>query len=594
MDSVVAFAKPTRPVDFLDFSRFPKLERRRDLVFQHRGELYEDSLAARFVSSVTAEIRAFDARGRFYATCEEAFLNLVFWMGTRWPPQAHSIVLLNAQNKTQNSQGKRVGGRFCDVWWFSEDRHVLYSIIPPKVGQQSSWPPRDDDIYHGAPVGTVKQPWPLLHDVVRDLLPGPLLQKLLRLRSGCKMTVEEHQLLQFMEVPPRPPERLVQTPAQCGVLPHYDVAAVEDYLGDFEEDLDVVAAECGPLGLWRWVYCLNLAKPCLLREGCRKGDLPYLDFTEPLMDMVRMRDMGLDPLADRGGLLESCVDVVLDCCPPSWRREAKMGTLVCPAPGMVLLTVKSWRLLLGAVPLPLRVCLELRSPSGLDPACVWTMIGTGAERKVCWINKHGLEDAMPRSFLVKNTRFARDVRDGFGLKALQQLTWADLKMFEVFESSWAEAWPDEELPTPNVKAVPSTRAEVLLPPEAPAPRHDVSAACLQEDIREANEAARRERAQRRQMGQRRPQGQPKKERRHQREEAPAVEATPKAQPVPKKAAIAKVPIKENDDDLDALLATPEDRGKPSETFRAVGKLMKRALWKERRTEVRRRLCELCQ
>ena len=63
--------------------------------------------------------------------------------------------------------------------------------------------------------------------------------------------------------------------------------------------------------------------------------------------------------------------------------------------------------------------------------------------------------------------------------------------------------------------------------------------------------------------------------------------------MPKSTVVAKVPIKENDDDLDALLALPNDERKASQTFRAIGKSMKRALWKERRDEIRQRLHELC-
>jgi hypothetical protein len=597
MEAVVTFSKPSRPADFLDLARFPKLEVRGELVFQHRGELYEEALAGRFASSVKAEIRAFDARGRFYATCEEGFLNLVFWMGTRWPPEAHSIVLLNAQNKTQDSQGNRVGGRFCDLWWFSEDRHVLYSVVPGKAfGQPSTWPPRNDDVYRGAPVGVARQPWALLHGVVRDVLPQALLEKLLRLRAGSKMTADEQRLLHFIEVPPRPPARTVSTPRRREVLPHYDVAAVEESLVDFSEDVDVVLAERGRTGLWHWAYCLNLVEPCLMRFALTEASEPYLDFTEQLLDLVRLRDMGLDPLADRVQLMESCMEVLLDCCPPSWRSAAKAGALVCSAAGMVLLTAKSWRLFLGAVPLPLRVSLDLRSPTGCDPACVWTMTGESSERRVWWMDERGLQEAAPRRFCVKNTRFARDVRDAFGLTTVQQLTWADLKMFETLEKSWAEARPDAGPPPASVKGTPA-RVEapppppsVKAPPEQQPPAEVVKR--LQEDIREANEAAHRERAQRRQTGRRKLQSHSKKERRFQPEEAPLVETTPPPKAAPKGVAIAKVvPIRENDDDLDELLAAPGGR-KASDTFRAVGKLMKRALWKERRDEVRRRLCEL--
>jgi hypothetical protein len=382
------------------------------------------------------------------------------------------------------------------------------------------------------------------------------------------------------------------------VLPPADVVALEAVHFDFEEDVDVVFKERAGAGLWRWVYCLSLARPCLLREGSCPRDVPYLDFTEPLMQLVRVREMGLDLLAGQDRFLEGCMDVVLDCCPPSWRREARAGALVCPFVGMVLLSAKSWRLFLGAIPLPLRIYLDLRSPSGLDPACVWTTTGEGAQRKLWWVDEHGLQEAAPPGFGVKNTRFARLARDSFGLAAVQQLTWSDLKMFELLGRNWAEAWVNEEPPTPGAAARSPTRAEELRP-EAPPPldaaaaRRDIAAECLQGDIEAANAAARRDRVERRKAVGRKPRAHFKRDRRCQLEHAPEVEPAPDAKATRKSTVVAEVPIKENDDDLDALLALSEDQRKTSETFRAIGKSMKRALWKERRDEIRRRLHELC-
>jgi hypothetical protein len=599
MTPVLAFLKTSRPSNFLDFKQCPKLELQGDLVFQHGGELYEHALEARFLKGAKTEIQAFDARGRFYAACEEAYLNLVYLTGLRWPSQVHSVVLLNAPNKTLDARGRRVGGRYCDIWWFSEDRHALYSIIPEKaVGQSSSWPPRNSDIYRRAMVGMARQPWPLMHDEVRDVLPGPLLQRLLQLRASCKMTAEEQQILRFIEVPPPPSERKVRQSTTFDVLPHADVVALEAVHFDFEEDVDVVFKERAGAGLWRWVYCLSLAWPCLLREGSCPGDGPYLDFTEPLMQLVRVREMGLDLLAGQDNFLKGCMDVVLDCCPPLWRREARAGAVVCPFVGMVLLSAKSWRLFLGAIPLPLRIFLDLRSPSGLDPACVWTTTGEGTQRKLWWVDERGMREAAPPSFCVKNTRFARLARDSFGLEAVQQLTWSDLKMFEVLGRNWAEAGADEEPPAPGAVAWSPTRAEELRPAAQPpldaaAARRDVAAESLQGDIEASNEAAHRDRAERRKAVGRKPRAHFKKDRRCQIEHVPEVEPAPNAKAMPKSTVIAKVPIKENDDDLDALLALPNDERKASQTFRAIGKSMKRALWKERRDEIRQRLHELC-
>jgi len=621
---MVEFAEPPVPDLYLDFERLPKLIIKDTLWFEHRGETYEDTLRPHIHERSHLEIRAIDGGAIFRDTCVEDFVNTVYLIGLQWPVQTHCLVLLNAPNSTRTSDGSKVvGRRFCDIWWFSHDRHTLYSVMHTMPTLQSRWPPRDDDIYASSPVGVARGVFPLVPRYVCELMPRSLLKDLFVLRSTMNATESEHKLLQYIRVPIAPPVRSVRTVFvhESSSLHGWSLDSEESTVtdSDYEDLWDVSEAEDTYVGLWRWTYCFGISTPLLMRERYREEVPNYLDFTEPIVGLVRMRDMGLDPKMGPFKLLEHCLSIVLDCCPPEWQAEARTGVLICPSSRKILVTAKSCHCLLRAVPMSLRVILGLTHSSGVDFPCKWGVnIASGPGRLVMWTKSDDdaeLEVAAPRKYPVKNTRFSRSVRDMVGTRDLQELTWADLKAYEVLVGRVPESPGSKSCEGKKNFEHVATDAEKVERCGSSTPTTSTEeskhADSLSEVIRMANERAKEEKDHRKQIAPR-PRAHnatfPKRCSRGMEKTAPAsdeVFAKPvKGKSVPKEKdgdaaflrmrspALDAARVKETDEDLDELLRGSNERRFPVNIVRAVGRKMKKAILNEKRLESRQRLMEL--
>jgi hypothetical protein len=620
MATSVRFAEIPVSGTHLDFDRLPKLVIADVLHFEHKGTFYEETLRPRLYGTSHLEIRAIDGTSMFREKCLESFVNTVFWLGLQWPPQACAAVLLNAPNTTRAAEGKRVGGRYCDVWWFADDRTTLYSVVPEAQHLQSRWPPRDDSVYTRSPVGVARRSFPLIPPGVCEVLPRSLLQELLVLRSSARITEREHHLLKYVCVPPEPPERSTRAvfmhddetvAVRCWDLEEEEMMASD---GEYEESWDVEEVYEDEIGLWKWVHCLGMSKPILMRERYREESPCYLDFTEPIVSLVRMRDMGLDPKAEPGILLIQCLEVVLDCCPPLWREEALNGVIICPTLRKILVTAKSCHYLMRAVPLSLRMILGLTHSSGFDFPCKWGVnMPSGPGRRVTWrISEDETQVAGPRKYVVKNNRFTRSVRDVLNLGDVQRLTWADLKMYEMTGGARADVVTKEDSPKKTIERTPElakTTGTLALEAPTESPMEAVGRQdSVSEAIRLANELARLEKERRKQATVACLQTQTRKFTKRRGRAEDRTESVPDDLPSKtiEKNEERKVPpclkrcapspftckIKETDEDLDVLLRESEDRRCASETFRSVSKHMKKALEREKRLEARKRLSEL--
>ena len=614
------FAESSNAGRYLDFERLPKLVIKGPLFFEHRGENFEDTLQPSFHVKSQLEIQAIDGGAMYREVCLEGFVNTAYWMGMQWPEPKQCLVLLNAPNTTRASDGTRVGGRFCDVWWFSHDRNTLYSVVPAASNLQTRWPPRDDDVYAACPVGIVRGAFPLVPKHVQELVPRKLLLELVSLRATAKITEKEHRLLRYICVPPTPPERSARLLFSGESLREFcnDADSDESELSESEYeniwDVAEVSEEERPC-LWQWVHFLGLSKPLLMRERYREESPSLLDFTEPLQALVRLREFGLDPTEEPAKLLRQCLDVVLDCCPPRWQKEAKRGVLICPTSRKMLLTAKSCHYLLRAIPLPLRAVLGLTHSAGTDFPCKWGVnMTSGPGRLVTWRNaEQECDTSTPRRYIVKNTRFARNVRDALSLGDVRKLIWADLKMYEVLrvlqEDAGTISVATETPKTINVVAIEEKEQLQSVTvekskEELEAVRMDGHGAVL-EIIRMANEHAKNEKGARKQGAafvlKTQKATAPK---RHGQEvehtKATAENTLSHASRKKEDAAFLKlcspaleaVKLKETNDDLDELQRKAETRSCPANTFRSVGRNMKRALQQEKRLEDRRRMSDL--
>jgi len=617
MAKAVEFADPPIPGAYLDFQRLPKLVIKDALYFEHRDERYEDTLRPHLFGKPHLEIRAIDGNSMFRETCLEAFVNTVYWSGLQWPVQMNCVVLLNAPNTTRTVDGRSVGGRHCDVWWFGHDRHSLYSVVPATQGFQSRWPPRDDDVYRGSPVGVARGVFPLVPAGVRELLPKSLLHEILASRSADHMSEREHRLLRYIHVPTEPPERSVRAmfirEGEEDTERSWEVDSEDSGVSeaDYEECWDLSEIGDDTRGLWRWVHCLGLAKPMLVRERYREESPSYLDFTEPLVNLVRLRDMGIDTKQEPCKILNECLDVILDCCPPLWKEEAKRGVIVCPISRKILVTGKSCHHILRAIPLSLRTVLGLTDSSGIDFPCKWGVnMASGPGRLVVWRTPdEKVEVAPPRKYQVKNTQHSRHVRDALGVGHVKSLTWADLKMYEVLGLARASRGeeggekgtpcrlPSEDKDARNARCAASSEASCE---ERSAESNERESSAL-EAVRVANECARMEKERRKQATVARPRKYEASKRRGGKDERnkqcleASAEKTEKAASVRKSPAPAvDVPSKcrATDEDLDALLQASEQGRAPAHMFRCVGRRMKKALLKEKRLESQRRVEEL--
>ena len=605
-----------RPGEILDFRRLPKLVIKNTLHFEHKSERYEDTLRPHIHAKTHQEIRAIEGSSMFRETCLDGFINTVYWQGLQFPSAMTCVVLLNAPNTTRDVKGKILEGRHSDIWWFNHDRHSLYSVIPAVPMQQSRWPPRDDEVYRNSRVGVARQVFPLMPEGVVELLPNGLLKELLFLRASNTMSEREHRLLQYIRVPEKPPQRKTRE-----VFVHdadensWDVESDDSDVSEtaYEDAWDVSEIGDDAFGLWRWVYCLGLSEPMLLRDRYREESPSYIDFTEPIFGLVRLRDMGIDPKKEPSEILRECLDVLLDCCPPRWQDEAKRGVLICPASKKLLVTAKTCHYILRAVPLSLRMALGMTDSSGIDFPCKWGVnMASGPGRQVVWrISADKVEVAAPRKHQVKNTQHSRSVRDALDVGHVKNLTWADLKMYELLGATRGARRDQREKTNafqsaPDDKGTLCTASVDTFREERPEERNDHEAAA--EAVRSANERARAEKERRKQTVVR-PQKQESFKRRGRKEdpqklpESPAEQTSTRTFDAPSEVkdaslrriratAIEAAKGRATDEDLDALLRASEQERCPADAFRSAGRRMKKALFKEQRLQNQRRLSEL--
>ena len=616
MAKVVEFANPCRPGGVLDFQHLPKLVIKNTLHFEHNGERYEDTLRPHIHAKTHQEIRAIEGGSMFRETCLDGFVNTVYWQGFQFPSAMTCVVLLNAPNTTRHVKGKILEGRHSDIWWFNHDRHSLYSVLPAVPTQQSHWPPRDDEVYRNTRVGVARQVFPLMPAGVEELLPSGLLKELLFLRASNTMSEREHRILRYIRVPEKPPQRKMRE-----VFVHdadensWDVESDDSDVSEtaYEDAWDVSEIGDEAFGLWRWVYCLGLSTPMLLRERYREESPSYIDFTEPIFGLVRLRDMGIDPKKQPSEILRECLDVLLDCCPPRWQDEAKRGVLICPVSKKLLVTAKTCHYILRAIPLSLRMALGMTNSSGIDFPCKWGVnMASGPGRQVVWrISADEVEVAAERKHQVKNTQHSRSVRDALNVGHVRDLTWADLKMFEVLGTP-RETCSTEKENAQNFQHASDDKgalgaASEGLSFEIQKEASNVREAAL-EAVRVANESARREKERRKQAIVR-PQKQESSKRRGTKCEQKNLRKTPAAstsmsaadsQPEATDASLRRIRAsaieaarrRATDEDLDELLRTPEKERSASDAFRSVGRNMKKALFKEKCLQNQRRLAEL--
>jgi len=587
---------------YLDFQTLPKLVAKKALSFEHRGEKFEDTLLPRINATVPLEIQAVDGRTMHKASGLESFLNAAYWKGMQWPRSRTALVLLNMPNATRFGDGLPVGGRYCDVWWFSDDRHTLYSVTPgaPMQTILTRWPPRDSDVYAACPVGLARCVFPLVPRLVQELLPRRLLAELLSLRARAGVTEREHKLLKYIRVPKEPEEIVSRSLVSHRTEDTWDVdSGGESDMSDrdYEEQWDVEDSEEDSCGLWRWVYCMGLSKPLLMRERYREETPCYLDFTEPLLDLVRFKEFGLDPSSDPKQFLGRCLDIVLECCPPAWRTEALKGVLFCPGAEKLLLTAKSCHYLLRAVPFPLRAALGLTRFNGPDYSCKWDVnITEGAGRHVVWTRSDDASEvAPPRRNIVRNTRLSRAVRQALNVDDVRKLTWADLKLFEILRvkepSCQKESRVGEKEPPTADLGVASTVVSAVQHANPPKEVADCAAAELLESIRLENERVKREKQVRKEV---KSTYSPKS----RRSSAPKVQRDPKEaalsaeKNLPDAAAHSKgargafqllydPATRPDDQDLQEMQKEAEATARPTRTFRAAKRNMKRALQREK-------------
>jgi hypothetical protein len=456
-------------------------------------------------------------------------------------------------------------------------------------------------VYAACPVGLARCVFPLVPRLVQELLPRRLLAELLSLRARAGVTEREHKLLKYIRVPEEPEEKVSRSLFLHCTEDTWDVdSGGESDMSDrdYEEQWDVEDSEEESCGLWRWVYCLGLSKPLLLRERYREETPCFLDFTEPLLDLVRFKEFGLDPSSDPKQFLGRCLDIVLECCPPAWQTEALKGVLLCPGAEKLLLTAKSCHYLLRAVPFPLRAALGLTSSYGLDYSCKWGVkVAEGAGRHVVWTRSDDASEvAPPRRNIVKNTRFSRAVKQALDVDDVRKLTWADLKLFEILRvkepSCEKESRVGEkEAPTADLGVAPPVSLTTVEKANPPKEVEDCAAAELLESIRRENERVKQEKQLRKQV---KSTYSPKSRRssaakvQRDREEA-TLSAEKNLSPSAKndaavhsKGARVYEPAKQPDDrDLQEIQKEAEAKARPALTFRAARRNMKRALQREK-------------
>jgi len=479
-ETMIAFEKAALTDVFLDFHQIPRLEVKGPLLFSDEGGTFEKTVKPFVLGHI--DVRTMKRESGSQESCLHSFLNTTYLMSLRWPPQKMGISLLNnGSEMIKFPRGSRFG-KVCDLWWFSSDRHSLYAVFL-KSSQNSlygRWPPRDDDTYRDCPVGVLRNAFPLVHPHIEEILPKNLCSDLLAIRKNPSISQREHEFMEYIKVRPTPPdqtERLVAFKCLRSENEVLKKLCADDELESKEKDREYIRiwdliicdADEKKQRLWSWVYFMGFPRPilfmdccCCFKKGCSSPKI--IDMTQLVTGLVRMRELGVDGRWSPEKILETCLDIVLSCCPSEWRARAKEEVTICPLARRLFLSAKGCHYFLQAVPMAMRKMLDLTHVSGLDLPCKWDVYPPkGPRRNVMWLQGDGTwKPSSPvMRFSVKNTKFSREVRNSLGLDSLEDVNWADLKMHELLLLRGQEVGKGfKEIPEPEIPcSLPAVREE---------------------------------------------------------------------------------------------------------------------------------------